>query len=83
MPSEGSSVQQHTGELTRKHVAEAFWNYEVECELRLTGDIDEFRWRKNSDREVFMDQVDSKRSSNPYPHTCSSEECKKRGILLF
>ena len=32
-----------TGELTRKHVAEAFWNAEVESELR-TGNI-KFKFR--------------------------------------
>ena len=71
---------QHTEELTRKHVAEAFWNFEVESELRLTSDVDKFMWKENCDREAFMDEVDSKRSTNPYPHKYCSEECKKRGM---
>lgn len=71
-----------TGELTRKHIAEAFWNSEVESELRLHGDIT-FKFKERLDREKFMDAVDQKRASHPYPHTQCSEECRKRGILLL
>ena len=66
-----------TGELTRKHVAEAFWNAEVESELRM--DNINFKFTEKSDRESFMDAVDQKRAKQPYAHTNCSEECKKRG----
>ena len=55
-----------TGELTRKHIAEAFWNSEVESELRLHGDIT-FKFKERLDREKFMDAVDQERASHPYP----------------
>ena len=64
--------------LTRKHVAEAFWNAEVESELR-TGGVT-FKFTEKSDREAFMDEVDRARAKNPYVHTNCSEECRKRGI---
>ena len=58
-------------------MAEAFWNSEVESELRM-GDIN-FKFTEKSDREAFMDAVDRSRANNPYAHTNCSEECRKRG----
>ena len=78
--SEGTAIH-CTGELTRKHVAEAFWNSEVESELRM-GDIN-FKFTEKSDREAFMDAVDRSRANNPYAHTNCSEECRKRGNYYF
>lgn len=67
------------GALTRKHVAEAFWNNEVESEVRGDHNLT-FRFTEKTDCEAFMDMVDQKRATTPYPHTNCSEECKKRGI---
>lgn len=58
-------------------MAEAFWNSEVQSELRM-GDIN-FKFTEKSDREAFMDAVDRSRANNPYAHTNCSEECRKRG----
>ena len=58
-------------------MAEAFWNAEVESELR-TGNI-KFKFTEKTDREAFMDAVDKGRANNPYTHTNCSEECRKRG----
>ena len=66
-----------TGELHQKHVSEAFWNAEVEGEVR----EHEFGYKfsEKGDREAFMDMVDRKRANNPYPHKNCAEECRKRG----
>ena len=58
-------------------MAEAFWNAEVEHELR-TSDV-KFKFTEKTDREVFMDAVDRGRANNPYAHTNCSEESRKRG----
>ena len=58
-------------------MAEAFWNAEVESEVR-TGNIN-FKFTEKNDREAFMDAVDKSRANNPYTHTNCSEECRKRG----
>ena len=42
-----------TGE---QHIAKAFWNAEVESDLRV-DDID-FKFTEKSDREAFMDESD-------------------------
>ena len=64
-------------ELIRKHVSEAFWNTEVENEVREheTG----YKFTEKVDREAFMDMVDRKRVTNPYPHENCSEKCRQRG----
>ena len=62
-------------------MAEAFWNAEVEHELR-TGDV-KFKFTEKTDREAFMDAVDRGRANNPYAHTNCSEECRKRGNLTL
>ena len=51
-----------------KHVAEAFWNNEVESEVRGDHNLT-FRFTEKTDREAFMDMVDQKRATTPYPHT--------------
>ena len=64
------------GQLHRKHVSEAFWNAEVEAEVR-EHEIG-YKFTEKADREAFMDMVDKKRAANPYPHENCSEECKKK-----
>ena len=48
------------------HVAEAFWNAEVESELRM--DNINFKFTEKSDRESFMDAVDQKRAKQSYAY---------------
>lgn len=70
------------GKLTRKHVAEAFWNAEVEDEIRL-NDVNDIKFHEKYDREIFMDAVDKKRAYHPYPHANCSEECHKEVLYTY
>lgn len=63
--------------LTRKHVSEAFWNAEVENEVR--DHEPGYKFTEKTDREGFMDMVDRKRATIPYPHENCSEKCRQRG----
>ena len=65
-------------EIHRKVVAHAFWNSELEEELR------ERKWlhvqfSSSGSREDIMEAVDKERSSSVYEHKVCSDECKKRG----
>ena len=57
--------------------SEAFWNAEVENEVREheAG----YRFTEKADHGAFMDMVDRKRATNPYPHKNCSEKCRQRG----
>jgi hypothetical protein len=68
-------------ELHRKNVAEAFWNYQVENELR-EGKAQNRIFNKNFGREDFMNEVDILRATSTYPHKKCSNECRKRGAIL-
>ena len=70
----------HFQMLTQKHVAEAFWNAEVENEVWLV-DINVTFTHKSS-RKDFIDMIDKKRASNPYPHQHCSEECQSEVRLI-
>ena len=65
-------------ELHRKVVANAFWNSELEDELREQGWID-YSFHKVGDHKKAMEKVDRQRASSVYPHHTCSVECKKRG----
>ena len=75
-----SSECSNQAKLHRKVVANAFWNSEVEDELR-KQEWTEYRIHKVGDREKAMEKVDRQRASTVYPHQNCSEECKKRGQL--
>lgn len=67
-------------ELSPKIVAEAFYNGEVENELRRIS-CTEFVFRNDSDRELCMEMIEKLRRQNIYPHLPSdcTQECKLRG----
>lgn len=67
-------------ELHRKVVAKAFWNSEIEAELRELKWTD-FQFQSPDDHTHVLERIDKWRASNTYSshHTCS-EECRKRGI---
>ena len=67
-------------ELSPHIVGEAFYNAEVENELRRIGKIS-YRMYKDSDRELCMDMIEEERRERIYLHTTCSLECKKRGEL--
>ena len=62
----------------RKSLAEAFWNAEIEDELRETGEVG-YIFSSLDSREKLMDNIDRKRAKQPYVHSECTEECKKRG----
>ena len=71
-------------ELSPKNVADAFWNGELEHEVRALSrenalTLDETTFYMDSDRENIMDEVESVRSCSIYPHLHCSSECKERG----
>lgn len=59
-------------------VAEAFWNSEVEYELREANMISH-KFTKTSSRENIMHAIDEQRAKTTYSHRNCSEECRKRG----
>lgn len=54
--------------LSRKTVAEAFWNYHIEDELRERCMIDTTAFRKEGDREKVMKEIKSFRRTSTYLH---------------
>ena len=65
-------------ELHRKVVARAFWNSELEDELREQGQI-EYKFESVDDNNKAMEEIDRQRASTVYPHQNCSAECRKRG----
>jgi len=63
-------------------VAEAFWNAEIENELREEGKID-YIFSSADSREELMDNIDEQRAAHPYVHTNCTDECKKRGVCVL
>ena len=64
--------------LSRKTVADAFWNGELEAELRSRGWLSK-PFTSKSTREMLMREVDKCRASETYPHNECSQVCKDRG----
>ena len=74
-------------ELNPHTVADAFYNGELESEIRLlvttsgTVTLSDFTFRKDSDREALMEKIESIRSQSIYHHHDCTPDCKKRGKL--
>ena len=68
-------------------VADAFYNGELESEIRLlvttsgTVTLSDFTFRKDSDREALMEKIESICSQTIYHHHECTPDCKKRGKL--
>ncbi len=75
---ESTDMNMITHELHRKSVAEAFWNAEIEDELREIGQIG-YIFSSVDSREKLMDSIDEERAKRPYAHNDCTDECKKRG----
>lgn len=72
--------------LSEKRVANAFWNGELESELRDRGKLDMFGLSHiDSDREVIMAHIDNIRAQSNYSHPPEdcTDDCKVRGDFLF
>lgn len=70
-------------ELGHKTVANAFWNFQVEEELREARDIERCFQGGVNVREEYMQIIDLQRAKSPYPHECDSKECKSRGQCML
>ena len=65
-----------------KQCAAAFWNGELEDELREIGSLNFFGlMKKDSDREKVMEEIDKYRAKSVYRHSPEdcSDDCKARG----
>lgn len=74
-------------ELTPKLTSEAFYNGEVENEVRMLVSENKLNLREcvyhhDSDRDHIMDKIESIRSNSIYPHVCYTKECKQRGTCV-
>ncbi len=69
-------------ELHRKTIASAFWNYELEQELREQG-WEDFSFFTADYREKAMEKVDSMRAVTVYEYKVCPEECRRRGEFQF
>lgn len=80
--SESLTIAANLLGLSEKRVANAFWNGELEAELRERGALDMFHmYHNDGDREVVMEHIDQLRAKCNYQHTegdCT-EDCKARG----
>ena len=71
-------------ELSPKLVGEAFYNGEVESELRRIKRLD-YCFKQDSDRDICMGMIETIRRCNIYPHeecNCTTD-CRDRGMLLI
>ena len=59
-------------------VARAFWNSELEDELREQGWIN-YRFESVDDDRKVLEEIDRQRAATVYPHQTCSDECRKRG----
>lgn len=74
------NFQKCYAELSPRIVGEAFYNGEMESELRRIDKVD-YRFKKDSDREECMQMIEQARRESVYPHNTEmcTAECKKRG----
>lgn len=71
------------GILSRKVISDAFFNAEVESDIRENALIDTWRFTTNSDREVYMRKCEESRVTKLYEHGQCSEAGLERGIKYY
>ena len=79
-------ISQFTTGYGEKQCAAAFWNGELEDELRELGSLNFFGlMKKDSDREKVMEEVDKYRAKSIYRHSPEdcSDDCKARGEKII
>ena len=67
---------------TEKRSAQAFWNGELEAEMRERSELEMFgKFKADGDRELIMGIVDDLRAKENYCHSPEdcTEDCKLRG----
>ena len=72
----------YSSELTRKHVAQMFFTAELESEAWHPGTrhLNNWTFKKDDDREVFMREVIEQAQTSLYPHS-PSQDCDQKGNL--
>ena len=69
-------------ELSPHIVGEAFYNGEIESELRRIGKT-EYKMFKDSDTESCMEMIEEMRRQSIYPHKTCTPECKRKGRIYY
>lgn len=67
-------------------VADAFYNGEIENEIRQLASegwqVTDFSFRSDSDRERIMEEIENIRCQRIYPHNECTADCKERGMIV-
>lgn len=71
-------------ELTARLTSEAFYNGEVESEVRLLIEegklsLEDCIMHQDTDRELIMEKIEFIRSHSIYPHHKCTQHCRERG----
>ena len=71
------------GNLSRKVISDAFFNAEVESDIREKALIDTWRFNTNSDREVYIRKCEEMRVTQVYSHSQCSQAGLEKGASLI
>lgn len=73
----------YSSELSRKHVAQMFFTAELESEARHPGTtrLNNWTFKKDDDRDMFMREVIEQAQTSLYPHS-PSQDCDQKGNLI-
>ena len=63
-------------------MANAFWNHELEQELREKG-WEDFKFFTPEDRETAMEKIDAVRAVTVYEHHDCTEVCRQKGTIII
>ena len=69
-------------ELTRKHVADAFIKAELEIEARTKNRLATWRFKRDEDQKMFIEEVVKIAQSSLYVHN-QNENCHKKGFYIL
>lgn len=69
--------------LERRLVSKAFYNAEIEQEIKDRKMNWVFAGNKEDDLDSFMAEIERIRSTELYEHKICPDSCKKRGLLRF
>ena len=75
-----SPVPMYRNKKKELHCKVAFWNAEMEAELRESGNISHHFHSVRGRENLLMEKIDKERVSTTYSHSVCSDECKERGM---
>ena len=64
--------------LSRKHVSDAYFNAELECELQESNKQHLYTFRNDADQELVMQKLELERTGRLYPRT-PNISCSEKG----